>query len=651
MPHLDDLPKRGANRCTQELSEAAFRTAISECEAFIVQSEDKFDYGTDFQIEATHGGAMTNARVHVQLKGTSKETNANGSVSVSIRRTNLNYLAMSRGSILVCYHVPSDRLLVKRVDDVLREYQHSGKAWDHQSTVTIRFEDDFDGSFQAGLKDYVVASASAARDTRIDFATRPPESLPFIPDQRVLDLPVPADPELAAELLLRLYEQGNDRTISRSFDNFQAILGVSNKTLMYAYMAEINLGVNGQECSKSRIADGIKVISNEANEKYTSKGSLLYCKGNGWLALGEHEKAVDVYFSALKFLEDPDSSQVAAQCCKNLGSTLDKLDRGDEAHAFYKRALELDANLAEAHFALALWHMRRDVDLDRALQHLDAIVWSVSASERSLLVLGWRADLLFRQGKFKEAFRDIHALLGNADEISWIWPWCARLVAIYGRESSDSTCNSARFWERFLAKFPSHSYAQSEKLLCIWMIHANGGDVACVFDEFKRAVAHAVAGGAQDPAFLWDRAGHWAQDEENWLEAEDCYRKAYEISPPEYGYCLGTALNFLDRHEEALPILLDQAREHLPDAKSWFQVALAMGKTGKTKECISAYKRALELDEDYDLAWFNLGWTYWKSERWAEALETWGEAVRRFPEHRLTSRLLIQFSDQLRSLR
>ena len=651
MSHLDDLPKRGENRRIQEQSEAAFRTAISECEAFIVQSEDRIDNGTDFLIEACDGGAMTNARVHVQLKGTARETNADGSVSVSIRRTNLNYLAMPPGSIFVCYHVPSDRLLVKRVDDVLHEYQHSGKAWGQQSTVTIRFADDFDPNFQVALKDYVVVSARTARDTRIDFATRPPESLSFIPDQGVLDLPIPADPELAEELLFELYEQGKDRTICRSFDKFQAVLGASNRTFMYAYMAEINLGVKGKECSKSRIVDGISVISSRADDEHFSKGSLLYCVGNGWLALGEYEKAVDVYISALKLLGDPDSSQVAAQCCKNLGATLDKLDRGDEAFAFYKRALELDANLGEAHFALALWHMRRDVDLDRALEHLDAIVWSVGASEKSPSVMSWRAEILFSQGKSREAFRDIHALLGNADEIAWIWPWCARLVATYGRASTDSACDSAKFWERFLAKFPGHPYAIAEKLLCIRMIHANGGDIACDFGEFKHAVAEAVAGGAPNPAFLWDRAGHWAQDEKDWVQAEDCYRKAYELSPAEYGYCLGTALNFLGRNEEALPILLEQATEHLPDAMSWFQVALAMEKTGRTTESVSAYKRALEMDEDYDLAWFNLGGVYWNSQHRTEALATWGEAIRRFPEHMLTAKLLREFSDQLGSLR
>ena len=124
MSHLDDLPKRDRNRRIQEQSETAFQTAISECGEFVVQSEDKYDYGTDYLIEASDAGTMTNVRVHVQLKGTERETSIDGSVSLPIGRENLNYLLMQPYSIFVCCHTPSKRLSVRSVDDVFREYEH-----------------------------------------------------------------------------------------------------------------------------------------------------------------------------------------------------------------------------------------------------------------------------------------------------------------------------------------------------------------------------------------------------------------------------------------------------------------------------------------------------------------------------------------------
>jgi tetratricopeptide (TPR) repeat protein len=159
------------------------------------------------------------------------------------------------------------------------------------------------------------------------------------------------------------------------------------------------------------------------------------------------------------------------------------------------------------------------------------------------------------------------------------------------------------------------------------------------FEAFKGAVSRLVEGEESDTAFLWDRVGHWAQYDGNWQEAERAYRIAYDIEPDRYGYCLGTALNFLSRYSEALSILIPQAVQHQADAMSWFQVAIAHGGLRDFMESIAAYQRAIDMDEEYDLAWFNLGGAYWNSGEKARATETWGEAVRRFPDHELTSKL------------
>lgn len=87
--------------------------------------------------------------------------------------------------------------------------------------------------------------------------------------------------------------------------------------------------------------------------------------------------------------------------------------------------------------------------------------------------------------------------------------------------------------------------AEQERLLCLWHLHAAGEATEIGFDDFKRAVVQLIDRGGADPAFLWHRVGHWAQYDNNWVKAESAYRKAYELEPTRYGYCLGTALNFL----------------------------------------------------------------------------------------------------------
>ena len=136
-----------------------------------------------------------------------------------------------------------------------------------------------------------------------------------------------------------------------------------------------------------------------------------------------------------------------------------------------------------------------------------------------------------------------------------------------------------------------------------------------------------------------DRLGHWAQDEADWAEAERCFRKAYDLARGHYGYCLGTALNFLGRFEESLPILREQAERIQPDAMSWFQLGAAYGDLGQSAQAIDAYEKALALDPDYDLAMFNLGGAHWNRGEKIEALAIWTTAIDRFPDHELAAKL------------
>jgi tetratricopeptide (TPR) repeat protein len=159
-------------------------------------------------------------------------------------------------------------------------------------------------------------------------------------------------------------------------------------------------------------------------------------------------------------------------------------------------------------------------------------------------------------------------------------------------------------------------------------------------DEFDRHIAHIDA---DDAALPWDRLGHWAQDEGDWSEAERCFSKAYELEGGHYGYCLGTALNFLGRYEESLPLLLEQAQVHQPDAVSWFQVASAYANLKRAPEAINAYQKALVLDPDYALAMFEIGGTYWNSGDFKQAAEVWKAAIARFPDHELAAKVKRDF--------
>jgi hypothetical protein len=68
---------------------------------FILQRADRKDYGTDCEVEVVEQGQATNVWVHVQLKGTERVLNADGSLSIEVSRSNLNYLPMDLHSFYV----------------------------------------------------------------------------------------------------------------------------------------------------------------------------------------------------------------------------------------------------------------------------------------------------------------------------------------------------------------------------------------------------------------------------------------------------------------------------------------------------------------------------------------------------------------------
>lgn len=106
---------------------------------------------------------------------------------------------------------------------------------------------------------------------------------------------VPNNKEQATKLLMDLYNEGHDQFISNSFEQFSAVLDVSDIALIHVYMSEINLGINGQAFSKKRIQEAIQIMQELVDDPRYGEESLLYSMANGWLVLGEYEPARKTY--------------------------------------------------------------------------------------------------------------------------------------------------------------------------------------------------------------------------------------------------------------------------------------------------------------------------------------------------------------------
>ncbi len=636
---LDDFPTRDGNSELAAHAQAVFEHAIVEARQFVVQQADRCDYGTDFQLEAKHSGGMTNFRVHVQLKGTDKAANKDGSISISVARTNLNYMLSQPGSVYVCYHSPTRALLVRSAEDVFRDAEHEGEAWRSQDTLTVRFRVPFDKEFQSSLRARTVAASTVQRKDRLHWVATPPDNFPEEVATNIPTIAIPESLDDAFDALKSLYDRGQDDVISKAFKQFAACFGPRDPRLTYAYLSEINLAMRRKRFNRERVTAALEFIKASRPDH---AADALYCRANGHSALGQAKEAKRLYQEAIGKAADEDP-RLAAQCWKNLGTEFEQEGDHTEARRCYERAIALCPDLMEAHMALALSH--RDAgSLETALSHFDQVVWAVNDVAPTLAARGHRLDVYFRLGMTDRAFDDIAVLLPHGERHRWILDWCASLVYTYARTNDSSVSRAIPFWDAYLRMRPKDRRAQKERLLCVAHARMHGQTVTIDYRRYVADVSAYLAVDASDAAHLWDRVGHWAQMDGNWEQAEQQYRKAYSLEPHRYGYCLGTALNVLKRFEQALPIVLDQATVHQPDALSWFQVAIAQEGVGDIEGCKESYQRALRLNPDYDLAMFNLGGIYWNHGPRTEAIRVWSDALMRFPLHPLSKKLRRQFS-------
>lgn len=638
MNPFDDLPKRGRNHALEDEAEAAFHSIISTSDNFVFQGSDRKDYGIDCQIEAVLDGQATNVRIHVQLKGTDRALHDDGSFSIAVTRSNLNYLMAHPYSFYVGYHAPTTSLRVSFVDTVLRRYDHSGKDWTGQQSLTVSFADELTIERLSRLASLALSESRIARDRRIAQIIATPEKMPEVMREAEPEIHVPEDADLARQLAERLYESGADGILSAAFEQFLAVLGSDHDAMGFCYMAEINLGMGYRLPDAVRIEAALAHFRSRIDGGRYHKGSLHYTIANALSALGREQDAKNSYIAALEDIDFSGSLDMAAQCHKNLGTSFERLGEEDVACEHYLEALRLHPTLPEALNALAHFHLRNG-RYEEALEYFDRVVYTDQQLGRPSAISGWRINILFNLGDFRAAFREINSLLSNADAEPWIWPWCIQQVAAFGRTSVRSAQLAMVFWDRCISLHQKLGAAHAERLLTSFYVRSKGEDIGeySVFrSKFDQLIAFVDA---EDAALPWDRLGHWAQDEGDWEEAEVCYRNAYELAGGHYGYCLGTALNFLGRFEESRPILLEQAEQLQPDAMSWFQLGVANGNMGCATEAIAAYEKAIELDPEYDLAMFNLGGVHWNEGNIIAATEVWRRAVEKFPEHELVKKV------------
>ncbi|WP_253073326.1 tetratricopeptide repeat protein [Sodalis ligni] len=358
---------------------------------------------------------------------------------------------------------------------------------------------------------------------------------------------------------------------------------------------------------------------------------MHYSIGNAHAALDRFSEALMEYKAALELAKPESNAELMAMIYKNMGGSHAALEDEDLAVDCYHQALSYNPRLAEAHYALGLYYHHAG-QFEQALEHLDKTVFSSDTQGQVIDLLGWRISALFNLGEGRSAFREITSLLGHADKARWIWPWCMKMVASFGRESTTNAKLSLPFWDTHLQQYLNSSTGKRELLLAKLYLHNRDIDIDSTYTQFRAEfISYINEVEPEAAALLWDDLGHWAEDENEGDDAVQSFRKAYDIQKDDYGLCLANSLNNLGRHEESITVMLEYTKTSPKDPRGWYQLAAAYDLLGQLKESINPYQRCLSLNPEHELAWFNLGGAYFNIGNLPEARRIWKQAVKSSP--------------------
>ena len=636
---LDDLPKRDQNHVHDTMAKTAFEAFIASSGVVLKQSSDDNDYGTDYQLEIMHDGMATNVRLQVQLKGTAAGFNTDGSVSISVKRSNLNYLLMSPGSLYVCLHIPTNTLKVTSAQSVLTRYQNMGPSWQSQKSVTVNFAEDLTIQHLIKITSLARLSALDARNRRVAHRKMNENDMVDHVRELLTVYEVADDTASAVHQLINLYKSNQTEVISAAYERFKTVLGEEHPAMMFCYMAEIDLASANKIFDRQRVELGILKLKAYSLADGADRAGLHYSIGNGFAALNDFNEALEEYKIACELNNQNSDNELMAMIIKNMGGTYAALENENQAVESYLQALKNNPYLAEAHYALGLYYHNTG-QFEKALEQLDKIVFSSDTQGNLIDLQGWRISALFNVGEGRSAFREINALLSQADKAQWIWPWCLKIVSQFGRESIENAKLSLTFWESALRHSPENPLAQRELLLAIIYLRNRNIIVHKTYLQFKNdleACANKI--GSDAASVLWDLLGHWAEDEELADEAILCFEKAYSLQKGDYGLCLSIALNKKHRYEESKNLMKIYTLAFPNDDQGWYRLASTYDLMGQLEKCIEPYLHSLSLNVDNDHAWFNLGGAFFNMGNYPEARRVWKEAVSRFPDHELTAKI------------
>jgi len=198
---LGPLPESDSNAELQCSSIKALNSLLQNQDAILFRDERIEDYGVDGVFELKIGGRMTNFRAQVQLKGTaSVKANKDGSISLSVRTANLNYLLNGTSPIYLLFDAKNREFWYVWAHDENRRLEAANSAWKKRQGVSIRFTERLTAYTLAAILERVLREGRMHRQIH-DSLARSTTNEPVVVSIDAESLAI-TDPSQAKDILL-----------------------------------------------------------------------------------------------------------------------------------------------------------------------------------------------------------------------------------------------------------------------------------------------------------------------------------------------------------------------------------------------------------------------------------------------------------------
>jgi Domain of unknown function (DUF4365) len=167
MAGSNPLPQIHQNSILEQRSIKALNALFKDYPNFLIRDERNNDYGIDASLELIIEGCATNFRSKIQLKATENMLpNANGSRSLSIPVSNLNYLLNGTSPLYLLYVASEDRFYFTWAVDEHKRLHKENPEWKSQETVTIHFSTIMEPNQFNNIHDRILREARLNREVR-----------------------------------------------------------------------------------------------------------------------------------------------------------------------------------------------------------------------------------------------------------------------------------------------------------------------------------------------------------------------------------------------------------------------------------------------------------------------------------------------------